>query len=143
MKPDSRNLYGLTAGTLIGTLGGLIGMGGIPPPVLVGHFRLNILEAVILNKAMSLVVVAAALVFRGVAISPSILMGHADVIVNLLAGSLLGAWWAAGYAITMSRVWLNRVVMVLLVGFSVVMLTESALGRCTEMAPHFSRPDCL
>lgn len=92
---------------------------------------------------MSLVVVAAALVFRGVAISPSILMGHADVIVNLLAGSLLGAWWAAGYAITMSRVWLNRVVMVLLVGFSVVMLTESALGRCTEMAPHFSRPDCL
>lgn len=130
MNPGSRNLHGLTAGTLIGTLGGLIGLGGAEfrLPVLVGHFRLNTLEAVILNKAMSLVVVAAALVFRGAAISPSILMGHADVILNLLAGSLLGAWWAAGYAITMSRVWLNRVVMVLLVGLAVVMLSESVLG---------------
>lgn len=51
---------------LVGTLGGLIGLGGAEfrLPVLIGPFRFAALEAVILNKAMSLVVVASALPFR-------------------------------------------------------------------------------
>jgi uncharacterized membrane protein YfcA len=61
-----RGTYGFAAGGLIGSLGGLIGLGGAEfrLPVLVGLFRLPTLEAVIFNKAMSLTVVAAALVFR-------------------------------------------------------------------------------
>lgn len=64
---------------MIGTLGGLIGLGGAEfrLPVLIGFFRLAALEAMILNKAMSLVVVASALPFRAgtvpFATSPSIL----------------------------------------------------------------------
>lgn len=48
-------------GMVIGTLGGLIGLDGAEfrLPVLIGFFRFVALEAVILNKAVSLVVVAA------------------------------------------------------------------------------------
>src|SRR3990167_2816238 len=107
MTPPQRSIHGFIAGTLIGTLGGLIGLGGAEfrLPVLVGLFRLGTLEAVILNKAMSLVVVAAALLFRLKAIHFEQLGAHIGVALNLLAGSLVGAWWAAGHAITMSRVW--------------------------------------
>lgn len=53
-------------GALIGVLGELIGLGGAEfrLPLLIGPFRFKALEAVILNKAMSLVVVASALPFR-------------------------------------------------------------------------------
>lgn len=53
-------------GALIGALGGLIGLGGAEfrLPLLIGIFQFAALEAVILNKAISLVVVATALPFR-------------------------------------------------------------------------------
>ncbi len=52
-------------GAAIGTLGGLIGLGGAEfrLPLLIGTFGFAALEAVILNKSMSLVVVAFALPF--------------------------------------------------------------------------------
>lgn len=130
MNAPARNGQGFVAGSLIGTLGGLIGLGGAEfrLPVLVGVFRLGTLEAVILNKAMSLVVVAAALLFRGCTIAPGTLADHLDVVLNLLAGSLIGAWWAAGHAITLPRQWLNRIILVLLVGLSLVMLSEAWAG---------------
>jgi uncharacterized protein len=51
------------SGAIIGTLGGLVGLGSAEfrLPLLIGAFRFAALEAVILNKAMSLVVVASAL----------------------------------------------------------------------------------
>jgi uncharacterized membrane protein YfcA len=57
-------------GAVIGTLGGLIGLGGAEfrLPLLIGPFRFAVLEAVILNKAMSLAVVASALPFRAMTI---------------------------------------------------------------------------
>jgi uncharacterized membrane protein YfcA len=53
-------------GAVIGLLGGLIGLGGAEfrLPLLIAVFGFVALEAVILNKAMSLIVVASALVFR-------------------------------------------------------------------------------
>ena len=56
----------LAGGGIIGALGGLIGLGGAEfrLPLLIGVFRFAALEAVILNKTMSLVVVATALPFR-------------------------------------------------------------------------------
>jgi uncharacterized protein len=87
-------------GAIVGTLGGLIGLGGAEfrLPLLIGAFRFPPLEAIILNKAMSLVVVAFALVFRSRAVPFDDLASHASVIVNLLAGSLLGAWCGASLA---------------------------------------------
>lgn len=137
MSTPVRNGQGFVAGSLIGTLGGLIGLGGAEfrLPVLVGVFRLGTLEAVILNKAMSLVVVVCALLFRGGTIAPDVLADHLDVVLNLLAGSLVGAWWAAGHAITLPRQWLNRIILSLLVGLALVMLAEAWAGVHEGTAP--------
>jgi uncharacterized protein len=87
-------------GAIIGALGGLIGLGGAEfrLPLLIGAFRFGALQAVILNKAMSLVVVASALPFRAATVPFSTVAAHWPIIVNLLAGSLLGAWFGAGWA---------------------------------------------
>lgn len=125
--------------TLVGTLGGLIGLGGAEfrLPVLIALFKLQSLEAVILNKATSLIVVTAALIFRGKVIPLDQLYPHIDVALNLLGGSLVGAWWAAGHAITMSRKWLDHIIMGLLIALSVVMLSEAWFGLHTHGTPLF------
>ena len=135
----TRSTQGFTAGTLIGILGGLVGLGGAEfrLPVLIGVFKLPTLEAIIFNKAMSLVVVMAALVFRVKTIPVDVLATHLDVVINLLAGSLIGAWWAAGHAMTMSRKWLNRVILVLLAGLSLVMLSEAWFNMHQTTTPLF------
>lgn len=139
METAARTRHGFIAGSLIGSLGGLIGLGGAEfrLPVLVGMFRLSTLEAVVLNKAMSLIVVASALLFRIQAISLGQLAGHLDVVLNLLSGSLVGAWWAAGHAMTLPRVWLNRLIMVMLIGLALLMLSESWLGVKESAQPLF------
>lgn len=130
MNSGTRAHRGFIAGSLVGTLGGLIGLGGAEfrLPILVGLFRLSTLEAVVLNKAMSLVVVASALMFRTGAIPLSQLAEHGGIALNLLSGSLLGAWWAAGHAITMPRRWLDRIILVLLAALALLMLSEAYLG---------------
>lgn len=140
MQLSLRSAQGFLAGSLIGTLGGLIGLGGAEfrLPVLVGLFRLETLEAVIFNKAMSLVVVAAALLFRSGGIPLEQLAAHLGIALNLLAGSLVGAWWAAGHALRLSRQWLDRIVMVMLVGLALVMLAEAAVGLHDGSAPLFA-----
>ncbi len=138
----ARSAAGFGWGALIGSLGGLIGLGGAEfrLPVLVGRFRLPTLEAVILNKAMSLVVVAFALLFRGGAIPFAEVWAHVDIAVNLLAGSLIGAWWAAGHAMRLSRQMLDRVILVLLVMLALVILAEAWLGGHDGGAPLVADP---
>lgn len=111
-------------GAIIGTLGGLIGLGGAEfrLPLLIGPFGFSALQAVILNKAMSLVVVASALPFRAAAVPFSTIGDHWLTIVNLLAGSLLGAWFGAGWATRLSSKSLYRVIAILLVVIAAVLL---------------------
>jgi uncharacterized membrane protein YfcA len=77
---------------------------------------------VILNKAMSLVVVASALPFRAAAVPFADVAAHWAVIVNLLAGSLLGAWFGAGWATRLTSRTLYRVIAGLLLGIAVVLV---------------------
>jgi uncharacterized membrane protein YfcA len=101
-----------TSGALIGTLGGLIGLGGAEfrLPLLISLFHFRGLEAVIINKATSLVVVATALPFRAGAVPFAEVGAHWPVIVNLLGGSLVGAWVGAEWATRLKSETLYRVI---------------------------------
>ncbi|MER9596021.1 sulfite exporter TauE/SafE family protein [Mesorhizobium sp. M0244] len=123
--PAQRSIPGAFGGGAgIGALGGLIGLGGAEfrLPLLIGAFRFVALEAVILNKAMSLVVVASALPFRAAAVPWEAVVAHWTVIVNLLAGSLAGAWFGAGWATRLRSGTLYRIIAVLLLLIAVVLL---------------------
>jgi len=125
--PEARSLpAAFGGGAVIGALGGLIGLGGAEfrLPLLIGLFRFQALEAVILNKATSLVVVATALPFRAAAVPFSEVAANWPFIVNLLAGSLLGAWLGAGWATRLRAESLYRVIAGLLVAIAVVLVLE-------------------
>jgi uncharacterized membrane protein YfcA len=114
----------LSAGAGIGTLGGLIGLGGAEfrLPLLIGLFGFGALEAVMLNKALSLVVVATALPFRAAVVPFSMLFEHWYVIATLLSGSVAGAWCGAGWATQMRSQVLYKVIAILLVCIAGVLL---------------------
>ena len=117
-------LAALSAGAGIGTLGGLIGLGGAEfrLPLLIGLFGFGALEAVILNKTLSLVVVATALPFRAAVVPFSQLVAHWHVIVTLLSGSIIGAWYGAGWATRVQSTTLYKVIAVLLVAIAGILL---------------------
>ncbi len=118
------DLGAFLGGMSIGTLGGLIGLGGAEfrLPLLLGPFRFGPLEAVIVNKAMSLIVVASALPLRTGTISFGAIADQWMTIVNLLAGSLMGAWIGAAWATRLHSETLYRVIAVLLVAIAAVLI---------------------
>ncbi len=105
------------AGAGVGLLGGMIGLGGAEfrLPLLIGLFGFLALQAVILNKAMSLAVVVTALPARLAAVPFAALAPHWPIVVNLLAGSLVGAWTGASWATRMRTATLHKVLAALLV----------------------------
>lgn len=115
---------GFIGGACIGMLGGLIGLGGAEfrLPLLIGAFQFAALEAIIVNKAMSLFVVASALPFRMGTIPFDGIASHWNIIANLLAGSLLGAWVGASWATRLKSETLYRVLAALLVAIAVVLI---------------------
>ena len=118
----------------------MIGLGGAEfrLPLLIGLFGFPALEAVILNKAMSLVVVASALPFRAGSVPFASISGQWDVVLNLLAGSLVGAWLGAGWATRIKSETLYRVIALLLVIISLVLLLGHDAGGTG--VPSFTSP---
>src|SRR3954451_18098901 len=109
--------WAFLTGALVGLLGGLVGLGGAEfrLPLLISLFGFVALQAVILNKAMSLAVVLTALPARLASVPLAALAPHWPVAVNLLAGSLAGAWLGASWATRMRTATLHKVLAVLLV----------------------------
>ncbi|MFJ4525898.1 sulfite exporter TauE/SafE family protein [Streptomyces sp. NPDC088810] len=127
------------AGAAIGVLGGMIGLGGAEfrLPLLISLFGFAALSAVILNKAMSLVVVITALPARLAAVSFTGLGAHWTIAINLLAGSLLGAWAGASWAVRMRSATLYKVLAILMVGMAaaLVLTHSTALGSLALPGP--------
>lgn len=105
-------------------MGGLIGLGGAEfrLPLLIGLFGFGAIEAVILNKAMSLIVVTTALPFRTNVISFSQILEHWHIVVTLLSGSLIGAWLGAGWATKIKSQTLYKTISILLLLIAIVLL---------------------
>lgn len=110
----------------MGVLGGLVGLGGAEfrLPMLIGLFGFAALAAVIVNKAMSLVVVIVAIPARLTAVPLTDVLAQWPAVVNLLAGSLLGAWVGASWATRMASATLYRVLAALLVLIAIVFAAE-------------------
>src|SRR3712207_389742 len=125
-----------TAGLGVGVLGGMIGLGGAEfrLPLLIGLFGFAALHAVIVNKALSLVVVVVALPARLLSVPVASVAPHWTVVVDLLAGSLVGAWVGAGWATRAASRTLHRVLAVLLVLIAAALLATH-LGSVDGGAP--------
>ncbi len=115
-------MSGFSAGAVIGTLGGLIGLGGAEfrLPLLISVFRFAALEAVILNKAMT--------PWRG-GISVAVSRGDGAILGD--RGQLAyhrqpavrkpaGAWLGASWAVKMKPELVYQIIAVLLVLIALV-----------------------
>ncbi|MGP4103245.1 TSUP family transporter [Nonomuraea sp. KM90] len=127
------------AGAAVGVLGGMIGLGGAEfrLPLLISLFGFAALAAVIMNKAMSLIVVLTALPARLAAVPLAELAAHWTVAVNLLAGSLLGAWAGASWAVRMRTATLYKVLAALMVvmAAALVLTHTTSLGALVLPGP--------
>ncbi|WP_435228574.1 sulfite exporter TauE/SafE family protein [Streptomyces sp. Tue6028] len=110
--------------------------------MLIGLFGFAALSAVILNKAMSLVVVLVALPARLAAVSISEVGAHWHVAVNLLAGSLLGAWAGATWAVRMRSVTLYKVLAALMVLMAVALMVTHSASLGTLALPLWAQVPC-
>lgn len=121
----------------------MIGLGGAEfrLPLLIGLFGFAALSEVILNQAMSLVVVLTALPARLAAVPFGEFDDHWAIAVNLLAGSLLGAWAGASWAIRMRTATLCKVLAVLMAGMAGALLLTHATpwGTSTSRPSHKCR----
>ncbi|MFE7838920.1 sulfite exporter TauE/SafE family protein [Streptomyces sp. NPDC057474] len=131
-------------GAVIGVLGGMIGLGGAEfrLPLLISLFGFAALSAVILNKAMSLVVVLSALPARLAAVPASEVAAHWSVAVNLLAGSLLGAWAGASWAVRMRSSTLYKVLAALMVLMAAALLVTHTTTLGTFAPPLWAQVPC-
>lgn len=102
----------------------MIGLGGAEfrLPLLVLVFGFVALQAVIMNKAMSLVVVLTALPARLVGLPLGTVVPYGYVVVNLLAGSLVGAWLGAHWATRLRSSSLFRVIAVCMIVIATLLL---------------------
>jgi len=109
-------------------LGGLIGLGGAEfrLPLLIGIFGFVALQAVIVNKAMSLIVVATALPARLLDVPLGDVADEWAIVLNLLVGSMIGAWLGASWATRMASATLYRVLAALLVLIAVALAANHA-----------------
>jgi hypothetical protein len=106
----------LAWGGAIGTLGGLIGLGGAEfrLPVLLGLFALAAHAAVRLNLLMSLVTLAASALARFGTASFRALAAHVPEIVALTLAAMTAGWFGAGLLARIAAKRLTRLIAVLL-----------------------------
>lgn len=123
----TRPVLAFVAGAAVGTLGGLIGLGGAEfrLPLLVALFAYATRDAIGLNVALSLVTVAFSLAFRlaGGGFAP--LVEHATAVVTLAAGTIAGASIGVAIGRRLTAAALTWVVAALLLALALVMASHA------------------
>ena len=116
-------------GAAIGVLGGLIGLGGAEfrLPLLLTVFGYATLPAVVVNLVVSVVTVVFSFIFRLKTISLNVVASHMSVVVNILAGSLIGSYFGARLATHIGERALRRMVVVLLVMLGLLLMSHEWL----------------
>lgn len=125
----------LVWGAAIGTLGGLIGLGGAEfrLPVLLGLFALVAHQAVRMNLLMSLVTLAASAVARfGFGSFPD-LAAHVPEIAALTVFAMAAAWFGAGLLARIDAQRLTRLIAVLLAAIGLLLLVEAVAGDALHL----------
>jgi uncharacterized membrane protein YfcA len=125
VKQERQNIPAFGWGALIGILGGLIGLGGAEfrLPVLVGVFKYRTLNAIVINLVVSLVTVIFSFIFRSGLIHLDVILANTNIILNILAGSLIGAYIGTHFASRLNEHILTRVVAAFLIFLSFVLIS--------------------
>jgi uncharacterized protein len=128
-------------GVPIGTLGGLIGLGGAEfrLPVLTGIFRYPPRPAVALNLAISMITVAAALTVRAVTLDTAPVLSLWPVAVAITLGAVIAAYLGVGWVHRISDARLRRLILVLLLGIGIGLIVEAFVpGEAAGLLPDLS-----
>lgn len=136
VRYDAGRAFGF--GVPIGTLGGLIGLGGAEfrLPVLTGIFRYPPRAAVALNLAISLITVTAALTVRTATLDLAPVVALLPVAAAIAFGAVVAAYLGVGWVHRVSDVQLRRTILVLLLAIGVGLLVEAfAPGESTGLLP--------
>ena len=126
----------------IGVLGGLIGLGGAEfrLPVLAGTLGYQVRQAVPLNLAVSLITIIASLAIRGKTLSFDAVIPLLPVLLSLITGAIVTAFFGALLAGRLSNEQLERAILVLLVLIGVALIIESFLP---QTIPALLPPDLI
>lgn len=125
LKHNQQKLLAFGWGGLIGILGGLIGLGGAEfrLPVLTGIFKYRTLKAITINLIVSLVTVIFSFIFRTGLINLDKIAANAGIILNILSGSLIGAYIGVHFATKVNERSLSRIVIVFLIVLSIILVS--------------------
>lgn len=109
--------------TAIAALGGLIGLGGAEfrLPALVGLFKFDVRQAIIINVAISIATVLASLSFRVAMHGAAPVLMHLDALGALVVGSIAGAFAGSALVSRLDPHTLHRAIGALLAALAVVM----------------------
>lgn len=115
----------------IGTLGGLIGLGGAEfrLPVLAGPLGYAARQAVPLNLAISLCTIVASLAIRGRTLSFEQIAPLTPAILALIGGAVFAAFFGTVLFSRLSEARLERTILILLLGIGIALIVESALPQ--------------
>jgi uncharacterized protein len=122
---------GVGSGAVIGTLGGLMGLGGAEfrLPVLVGMLGWQPKAAVPINLTVSFIVLLAALPARASAVAWADIAPYLPEMLGMIAGSMTAAFVGAGLLKHFADALLAKVILVLLVALGLVMIGDAFLGE--------------
>ena len=114
-------------GVPIGTLGGLIGLGGAEfrLPVLTGVLGYRARQAVAVNLAVSLITVTAAAIIRGGTLDWQPVVELLPIAIAMTTGAVLAAYVAIGFVHRLPETGLRRLILVLLVAIGVALIVEA------------------